>query len=60
MTGWVLTVLPIALGTLLYFVNPEMMSILWKNPTGIKMLWTAAGMMVVGGFIIHNIVNMDV
>lgn len=60
MTGWVLTFLPVALGTLLYFVNPEMMSVLWKNPTGIKMLWTAAGMMVVGGLIIHHIVNMDV
>ena len=60
MTGWVLTILPIALGTMLYFVNPEMMSILWKNPTGVKMLWAAGGMMVVGGFIIHRIVNMDV
>jgi tight adherence protein B len=60
MTGWVLTMLPIVLGTALYFINPEMMSVLWKNPTGIKMLWTAGGMIVVGGFIIHQIVNMDV
>jgi tight adherence protein B len=60
MTGWVLTLLPVVLGTILYFVNPEMISILWKNPMGIKMLWSAAGMIVVGGFIIHNIVNMDV
>jgi tight adherence protein B len=60
MTGWVLTFLPIVLGVILYFVNPEMISILWRNPTGIKMLWTAGGMIVVGGFIIHNIVNMDV
>jgi tight adherence protein B len=60
MTGWVLTLLPIVLGTALYFVNPDMMSILWKNPTGVKMLWTAGGMIVVGGLIIHKIVNMDV
>ena len=60
MTGWVLTLLPIVLGIALYFVNPEMMSVLWKNPTGIKMLWTAGGMIVVGGFIINRIVNMDV
>jgi Flp pilus assembly protein TadB len=33
---------------------------LWTNPKGVKMLWTAAGMIVVGGFIIHHIVNMDV
>ena len=60
MTGWVLTLLPVVLGVILYFVNPEMISILWRNPTGIKMLWTASGMIVVGGFIIHHIVNMDV
>ncbi|MFY9852388.1 MAG: type II secretion system F family protein [Terracidiphilus sp.] len=60
MTGWVLTLLPVLLGTLLYLVNPEMMSILWKNPLGIKMLWTAGIMIVIGGLIIRKIVNMDV
>jgi tight adherence protein B len=60
MTGWVLTLLPIVLGIAMYFVNPKMMSLLWTNPTGVKMLWTAGGMIVVGGFIINKIVNMDV
>ncbi len=60
MTGWVLTLLPMVLGLILYFVNPKMMSVLWTNPTGIKMLWTAGVMIVVGGVIIHKIVNMDV
>jgi tight adherence protein B len=60
MTGWVLTLLPVVLGTALYFVNPEMISMLWKTPLGIKMLWTSLGMLVVGGLIIRNIVNMDV
>jgi tight adherence protein B len=60
MTGWVLTFLPIFLGIALYFINPEMMSLLWKNPIGVKLLWTAGGMIVVGGFVIRQIVNMDV
>jgi tight adherence protein B len=60
MTGWVLTLLPVVLGLALYAVNPGLMSILWKNPTGIKLLWTAAGMLFVGGLIIRRIVNMDV
>lgn len=59
-TGWVLTLLPIVLGVIMYFVNPEMMSVLWTNPLGVKMLWTASGMIVVGGFIINHIVSMDV
>jgi len=37
-----------------------MMSVLWKTPIGIKLLWTAAGMLVTGGLIIRHIVNMDV
>jgi tight adherence protein B len=60
MTGIVLTCLPIVLGIALYFVNPVMMSVLWTNPLGIKMLWSAGIMIVVGGLIIRHIVNMDV
>jgi tight adherence protein B len=60
MTGWVLTLLPMVLGLLLYLVNPEMMSILWKNPLGVKLLWAAGILIVIGGLIIRKIVNMDV
>jgi tight adherence protein B len=59
-TGLVLTFLPLALGCALYFVNPEMMSLLWTREVGVKLLYAASGMIVVGGLIIHKIVNMDV
>jgi tight adherence protein B len=60
MTGWVLTLLPVVLGFALYLVNPEMMSMLWKRDIGIKLLYAASGMIVVGGLIIRKIVNMEV
>jgi tight adherence protein B len=60
MTGWVLTLLPVVLGLALYVVNPEMISLLWTTPIGVKMLWASFGMIVVGGLIIRKIVNMDV
>ena len=60
MTGWVLTLLPIILGFALYMVNPDMMSLLWKRDIGIKLLYTASAMIVVGGLIIRKIVNMEV
>jgi tight adherence protein B len=60
LTGWILTFLPIVLGFALYTVNPEMMSILWKTQIGVKLLWIAGGMVVVGGLIIRKIVNLDV
>jgi len=55
-----LTCLPIGLGIALYVVNPSFMRILWTDPLGLKMLWTAFGMLVVGGLIIRHIVNMEV
>jgi tight adherence protein B len=60
LTGWILSLLPVALGTALYFVNPTMMSILWHKDIGIKLIWTAIGMTVLGGLVIRNIVNLDI
>ncbi len=60
LTGWILTLLPVVLGALLYMVNPDLMSILWKRDLGIKLLYAAGAMIVIGGLIIRKIVNMDV
>ncbi len=60
LTGAILTLLPVVLGCALYFLNPKMMSLLWTRELGIKLLYAAGGMIVVGGLIIRKIVNMDV
>jgi tight adherence protein B len=60
LTGWILTLLPVVLGIGIYFVDPGMISILWHRDIGIKMMWGAAGLILVGGFVIHQIVNIDV
>ncbi len=60
LTGIILTLLPVVLGCALYFVNPEMMSLLWTREMGVKLLYAAGGMIVIGGLIIRKIVNMDV
>jgi tight adherence protein B len=60
LTGMILTLLPVFLGCALYFVNPEMMSLLWTRDFGIKLLYAAGAGIVIGGLIIRKIVNMDV
>jgi tight adherence protein B len=60
LTGWILSLLPVVLGVLLYFVNPTLMSVLWTRDVGVKLLWGAAGMTVIGALIIRKIVNMEV
>lgn len=60
LTGWILSFLPVVLGLGLYLVNPKTMSLLWTREIGIKLLYAATGMTIVGGLIIRKIVRMDV
>ena len=60
LTGWILASLPLALGVGLYLVNPEVMSILWTRPIGVKLLYVSGIMTTIGMLIIRKIVDMDV
>jgi tight adherence protein B len=60
LTGWILGCLPVVLGVGLYLGNPEYVSVLWTNPTGLKMLYSAAVMTLIGTLIIRKIVRIRV
>ena len=60
MTGWILSLLPLGLGLAMYFVNPDGMSVLWKRPMGLKLLYAAIGMDIAGALIIRKIVRIRV
>ena len=60
LTGWILSLLPVVLGIALYLVNPTYMTLLWTTPIGLKLMYAAAIMMVVGTLIIRKIVRMEV
>jgi tight adherence protein B len=60
LTGLILALLPGVLGIGIYFVDPGMISILWHRDIGIKLLWAAAGMTILGGIVIWKIVDIDV
>jgi len=60
LTGWILSILPVVLGVGLYMVNPENMSLLWKRPVGVKLLWTATIMTTIGGLIIRKIIRVRI
>ncbi len=60
LTGWILSLLPLILGIALYLVSPDTISLLWKRPVGVKLLYAATIMTVIGGLIIRKIVNMEV
>lgn len=48
MSAWVLTGLPIGAGLAMYLVNPGLVGILFTDPKGIKLVYGAAILMVLG------------
>jgi tight adherence protein B len=60
LSGLVLSVLPVGLGFLLYLLKPDVMSLLWTRPLGLKMLYAGLVMIVVGGLVIRKIVRIRV
>jgi tight adherence protein B len=60
MTGWVISIIPMVLLVILYLLNPDLESLLWKRELGVKLLYGAAGMMAFGGLIIRKIIRIDV
>ena len=45
---------------MLYFMKPEVISLLWTRPAGLKMLYTGSVMMLLGALIIRKIVRIRV
>ena len=60
MSGYVLAVLPIAVGLIIYLLNPEYMGLLFTDPMGRFMLGLASVMQIIGFLWIRNIVNIDI
>jgi tight adherence protein B len=60
LTGWILSLLPPLLGVMLYLVNPDNMSILWKRSEGRAMLYAGTIMTLVGGLIIRKIIRIRI
>ena len=57
LTGWILSALPVVMFVLINLVNPGYSSILLTEPIGRKMIYISIGMLSVGTYIIHRIVN---
>ena len=60
MSGYVLAVLPIAVGSIIYMANPQYISLLFTNSLGKMMLLTAITMQLVGFLWIRRIINIQI
>lgn len=59
-TGWILAILPIILGFILYLLNPDNMRLLWTRPIGVKMLYGAAISEIIGTLLIRRIIRIEI
>jgi len=48
MSAWILGLLPIGVVGMMLLTNPDYIKLLWTDPLGIKMLWYALAMIIVG------------
>ena len=59
-SGYVITVLPVLLGMVMFMINPTYIGKMFNEPCGIMMLITGAVMIFVGYLIIRQITNIDI
>jgi tight adherence protein B len=60
MTGLALTCIPIGVGVIMFFVNPDYVKFFFTDETGNMMLGAAIGFQIIGYLIIKKIVTIEV
>lgn len=60
MSAWVLGLMPFALAGLLNIFNPEFISVLWKDPAGVKLTQILLVMMGLGAIWLYKLVKIRV
>jgi tight adherence protein B len=60
LSAWILTLLPIIVAIVMNFVNPAFISVLWKDPLGLRLIGGAVLLMIFGIFWMWRIVKIHV
>ncbi len=60
LSGIILAVLPVILGFIMYFLNPQYISRMWQDICGLLMLFTGGLMIFLGYLVIRRITNIEV
>lgn len=60
LSAWILTLLPFGTALMINIVNPGFMSVLWKDPAGLRLVAVAAALMVLGILWMRKIIRIRV
>jgi tight adherence protein B len=60
MSAWILGLLPFVVGGMLVLVNPAYVKVLWTDPMGIKLLWAALVMVIIGAIWLKKVIRIRI
>ena len=60
MSAWILGLLPFAVMLVLTVVNPNYVSFLWTDPSGVRLMWYAAGMILFGVIWLRKVIRIRI
>lgn len=60
LSAWILSILPFALAAVINVLNPKFMAVLWTDPMGLTMVYSACVMMALGILWMRKIIRIHV
>jgi tight adherence protein B len=60
MSAWILGALPFVVMAVMTVINPGYVSLLWTDPVGVRLLWYAAVMILLGFFWLRKVIRIRV
>jgi tight adherence protein B len=60
LSAWILSLMPGGVMIMMSIINPDYISVLWTEPKGIRILWTGAGMIILGIFWMRALIRIRV
>jgi len=60
MSAWILGLLPFGVMLVLALINPDYVSLLWTDPSGVRLLWYAAGMILFGVVWLRKVIRIRI
>ncbi|MGJ7915258.1 type II secretion system F family protein [Massilia sp. LXY-6] len=60
MSAWILGLLPFAVGGIMIVINPNYIKLLWSDPSGIRLLWYALAMIIVGVIWLRKVIRIRI
>lgn len=60
LTGWILTALPLVLLGVVWLITPAYVAVLFHDPTGQKLLWLGAALLITGGIVVRKVTQVEI